>query len=141
MGCDIHLHTEIKVNGKWEHYGNPNVPRNYSLFAKMAGVRGEQDPIVAPRGMPIEASVITELDYERWYGDGHSHSWLNAEEISELCDWYEEYRKNIGCDFMACSSSRIFGYLFGNYWSGFFKYPEDRTPRVEDIRFVFWFDN
>ena len=46
MGCDIHLHAEIKVNGKWEHYAHPHIRRDYRLFAKMASVRN------APYGHP-----------------------------------------------------------------------------------------
>ena len=41
MGCDIHAHFEIKVDGEWLHYSQANINRNYRLFEKMAGVRGE----------------------------------------------------------------------------------------------------
>lgn len=27
MGCDIHLHIEVKINGAWEHYATPRVDR------------------------------------------------------------------------------------------------------------------
>ncbi len=37
MGCDIHLHTEVKIANVWHRYGCPSVDRNYRVFAKMAG--------------------------------------------------------------------------------------------------------
>ena len=41
MSCDIHLHVEVKVNGKWLHYDKVGMhPFFYEMFAKMAGVRG-----------------------------------------------------------------------------------------------------
>lgn len=62
MGCDIHLHTEVKINGVWHHMGAPSVPRNYRLFAKMAGVRGIETPIAEPRGLPGDATLLTRRD-------------------------------------------------------------------------------
>jgi len=41
MSCSIHLHIEVKVDGTWEHYGEPSINSNYQLFEKLAGVRGE----------------------------------------------------------------------------------------------------
>ena len=90
MGCDIHLHQEIKVDGKWEHYRACNVPRDYRLFCKMAGVRSSSchgepnEPISTPRGVPGDISVVTKISLDRWSADGHSHSWLNAAEIAEV---------------------------------------------------------
>lgn len=139
MGCDIHLHTEIKVKGQWLHYGAPNVDRNYKLFEKMAGVRGdEQNAIVAPRGTPSDISDVTKIDLERWDSDGHSHSWLNAEELDVLTDWYRGRCKNLG--YYPDYIENQFGYLFGNSWA-FKKYPKDYPKEIEDVRAVFWFDN
>lgn len=38
MGCDIHLHSEVMVDGVWHHHAKGQVERNYRLFAKMANV-------------------------------------------------------------------------------------------------------
>lgn len=38
MGCDIHLHAEVKIKNAWHHYAHPSVPRSYPLFSIMAGV-------------------------------------------------------------------------------------------------------
>lgn len=137
MGCDIHIHAEVKIEGKWEHYDQPDCRRDYDLFEKMAGVRGDiKNAIAAPRGIPEDASTMTKFDAERWDSDGHSHSWLSAQEIYELAEWDEARSK----------TRTVFGrewdqWLFGNSYSGFIKYPEDRPEGVEDVRFVFWFDN
>jgi hypothetical protein len=136
MGCDIHLHTEVKIDGVWHHYSAPNVDRNYSLFWKMAGVRGrgtdDFEPIARPRCLPADVTAITRIDASRM--DGHSHSWLSAAEIQQLEDWVESR----GWDRDHCWFTKNWGRLFGGSYSGFTKYPNDRC--VDDVRFVFWFD-
>lgn len=137
MGCDIHLHTEVKINGKWEHYSVPDVPRNYKLFEKMAGVRGDiREAIAEPRGMPNDATVVTRFDCKHEEPDGHSHSWLNADEIGSLARWIREQKfgENV-------TDADFFGWIFGMSWYGWLEFKEDRPPGIEDIRFVFWFDN
>lgn len=114
MGCDIHLHTEVKINGAWHHYSCPNVDRNYDLFARMAGVRGDIDPISEPRGIPKDATFLTKFACNHRGIDGHSHSWLNAEEIFIL--YFEFGRMLDECYHPA------FGYFFGNDWDVFWKY-------------------
>lgn len=140
MGCDIHFHVEIKVDGEWQHYGHINVGRNYRLFGIMAGVRSHDvDPIVDPKGLPDDMNVVTKMDAEQWGRDGHTHSWLSSEEVFLLTEAIKEDGGITGrSDFECCD---IWGYLFGNSYSGFIRYPEDRMPGVEDFRFVFWFDN
>ena len=136
MGCDIHLHTEVKIDGVWHHMGAPSVPRSYRLFAKMAGVRGAEAPIAEPRGLPDDATPLTRLDFARWGRGAHTPSWLGAAEIAELQDWLRD-----SCDQVWPERDLGWGYLFGNSWGGFFRYPESRPEGLEDVRFVFWFDN
>lgn len=61
MGCDIHAHIELKVNGKWEHYSCPNIQRWYTLFTRICGVRGNDNitPIDKPRGLPEDLNIVT----------------------------------------------------------------------------------
>jgi hypothetical protein len=129
MGCDIHLHVEIKISGVWHHYSCPHVNRNYELFERMAGVRGKLIYAISPpKGLPSDISIVTALESE---GYGHSHSWLGAEEISRLDDGkYGDMEYDI-----------LHSYLFGNSFSGFWRYPNDRPAGIEDLRFVFWFDS
>jgi hypothetical protein len=141
MGCDIHLHIEVKIGGEWHHYGAPSIRRDYALFEKMAGVRGEvSEAIAPPKGLPTDCTFLTKFlsDYEG--GDGHSHSYLTAPEIVLLADWLNS---------IATDSARghdlemdiLHTFLFGNSFDGFVRYPEDNPKGLEDVRFVFWFDN
>lgn len=140
MGCDIHAHWEVKISGKWHHYDQPKIDRNYVLFAKMAGVRNREDeiePLSMPKGLPKDITEIVRFDRERWGEDGHSDSWLGVEEIEKLEKFFVKH----------CESQyrlkwwKEFGYLFGNGWEHFKKYPKDYPDELEDFRLVFWFDN
>ncbi len=139
MGCDIHLHTEVKIGGQWYHYSAPSMGRNYHVFAKMCGVRNDPDwgitPITSgPRGLPEDASFLTRFASDEYGPNGHSRSYLTASEIAEL----EAYMETLYGPFI---ESKSWGYLFGNSWGGFTKYPGDSPDGLEDVRFVFWFDN
>lgn len=148
MGCDIHLHIEVKIDGQWEHYGAPYVSRWYALFAKMAGVRdyANATPISAPKGMPEDVTKLTRIDCEYLGIDGHSHSWLGLDELMQLEDWLKDQRD----EWLTHSDTQsinlehhvLHTYLFGNSFTGPRRFPsEEREPKVQDVRFVFWFDN
>lgn len=129
MGCDIHLHSEIKIQGTWYHYSHVSVTRSYTLFGKMAGVRNKEvTPLSLPKGIPSDCSVVTLMDYEDWNGDAHSASFLSWSEIVELGSWI----KNRGED-----EFDYFGYFLHNDYSDVSAAPD----YIEDVRFVFWFDN
>lgn len=163
MGCDIHLHAEVKIDYdkiipgrtsgesdaiplRWEHYAHLSIPRNYDLFACMAGVRNYENiqPMVEPRGLPEDISGVTLFDWMRGMGDWHTPSWFNAEEIAMLEDWAEKtltphpHRAFMGHWDLEIETG---SYLFGNSYGGFWKWPEERRPGLVDVRFVFWFDN
>ena len=144
MGCDIHVHVEIKVNDEWLHYNQPRTSRFYALFAKMAGVRNYDDaetPISPPKGLPSDATKTTLYDYtERWAGDAHSESWLAIDEITQLEEWWKEHREEISLH-RGSYFEDYFGYLFGNPFSGLRRYPAEAPKGLTDARFVFWFDN
>lgn len=145
MGCDIHLHTEVKIDGIWHTYGTHtahlmSVETTMYLPKWLMYVTpyGEIKPISEPRGMPDDCSVVTRVKAKYWEADAHSHSWLGAEEIRELEEWYEETFKHLKIPYSW--ASHMFGYSFGDSWGSFTKYPEDNPEGIEDIRFVFWFD-
>lgn len=110
MGCDIHAVIERRNErydrGEWLNSGDPDIGRNYEMFAVLAGVRNYDGvtPIMEPRGLPAfagwsESSVgeswikwdwegeverpcyEIERQAERYGVDGHSHSWLTLAEI------------------------------------------------------------
>lgn len=148
MGCDIHLHTEVKIGDVWYTYSSPFPQRSYALFGKMAGVRGSETPVSPPKGLPKDMGVVTALSAKEWGADGHSHSWLNAEEIAAVHDWQEErmnaWRKeNPKSDYTY--PEKEWGYCFGSGWDAFHKYKglygHSIPKKVQDIRWVFWFDN
>ena len=88
MGCDIHLHCEVKnENGNWEDKGEVWDSRHYSAFTALCGVRdytGESPKISEPRGIPEDATETTKTDHEDWDCDAHSASHVTLKEISEF---------------------------------------------------------
>lgn len=141
MGCDIHAHIEVKLSGRWEHYSIPRISRRYALFGRMAGVRDSSiEPIALPRGIPKNATRLTKFDCKQWGVDGHSHSWLNAEELAALVEWYDNLRRGEDRNWIATWEHYELGYLFGNGWN-WKKYRSDYPKQLEDTRIIFWFDN
>lgn len=137
MGCDIHIHTEIKIKGKWEHYGNPDFPRCYILFEKLAGVRGEMSNAISePKGLPHNVTTITKIDFQKWVDDGHSFSWFGMDEIKQLYAWWDMERREALREWDNLET--YIGYLFGRKW---IDNPMYKNRIVEDIRWIFWFDN
>ena len=135
MGCDIHVHGEVKVDGSWMHYSKMDVSRDYALFTKMANVRnysnGEIVPLSEPKGLPFDATEPTLFEANHFDTDGHSHSWLGLAELRRLSEWLAHNRSGNGQYLWS-----IFGWFYGNDWR------LDSAPEgVEDVRIVFWFDN
>ena len=149
MGCGIHLHSEVKRNGVWKHHCEAKITRNYALFAKMADVRNDRrspiTPISKPKGLPEDATELTKLHSEKYGVDGHSHSWLNAKEISDLHKWIRDEtnpKEWFGGDHSSRWEHQNMPYFMGNFLNGFVDYPEEWTDcGVEDVRYVFFFDN
>lgn len=133
MGCDIHMHVEIRKRDKWLLYNQPNIDRDYGLFEKMAGVRGHvSEAISPPKGLPGDVSEVTKIDHDYDGSDAHSESWLSLDEITALNKWWDSNREGF--------FEGQFGYIFGNGYD-YHKYPNDLQPPIDDVRFVFWFDN
>jgi len=148
MGCDIHLHSEVKRKGVWQHHSEAKIKRNYAFFTKIAGVRndfeGQIQTISAPRGLPIDATELTLLHSEKYGTAGHSHSWLSANEISMLHKWirYDDQSKDYFGEHPFKWEHDNLPYFMGNLMSGFIDFPEDwETYGIEDVRYVFFFDN
>lgn len=137
MGCDIHVHIEVEIGCKWEHYSAPTIQRNSRLFVAMGGMDSDRfEAICAPKGLPSNISAVTSIDFAR---DRYHHSsWFDLKQIKELFKWGKkegfrgaEYDKTGDWWFES-----VFGYLFQNaIYSGVF------PQGVSDVRMVFWFDN
>lgn len=111
MGCDIHMYTERRVNGKWVHADpsvrsfsesnesriNIHVPyqhqiykgRNYLLFGVLAGVRTSECQKFEPKGFPEDASLIVREMYDQYGSDAHTPSYLTLKELESI-DWNKE---------------------------------------------------
>ena len=136
MSTDIHLHIEIYVDARWEHYSQVRPSGHYAVFEKMAGVRGENcNAIVLPRGLPADMTKLTALDAKVWKADGHSHSWLAANEIVEIGAWWEDKLDYSSLEgWLGC-------FLYGSEFACVTREDRESVPDfVEDLRFVFWFD-
>jgi hypothetical protein len=94
--------------------------RNYARFAALAGVRGEG---LEPRGIPDDASETTKYLVELWGSDGHSHSWLPAEEAAEI--------------FLATDHAQTPGEYKTKFPASYFLGVEGTAEH----RLIFWFDN
>lgn len=142
MGCDIHMHIEIKVDDVWHHYSSPNVQRDYVMFALLANVRnnGNIVPYANARGLPDDMSLVTAMDMNVSYF--HSHSWLEGKEICDVEKLWSKYLSSKGADLFENDFCwKYFGYIFGD---GFELHPgEEPVPRdrIQSIRMVFAFDS
>lgn len=98
IGADVHAYLE-KFNKETRQWENANLykknsdgtftlvnfynGRNYDLFGKLAGVRGSEDPMVYPRGLPDDLSP----EVKEEFGDGldwHSATWYDMRELELL---------------------------------------------------------
>lgn len=134
MGCDIHLHVEVRLAGEseWQHYAHPSINRNYALFGALAGVRFGEIEHIPPRGLPNDMSRLTRWDWEaNWSGDGHTASWLHFDE-------FERALGRAGIDYTSFGSE---GFLHTYFDFGYGLGEPDEMPDVTEVRFVFWFDN
>ena len=143
MGCDIHMHIELKVRGseEWYHYAAPSVRSNYLFFAILGpcGRRKEIQPIAPARGLPSDASLITRLCYEDEQDDAHGVSWLGADEIDEIRTRYQAAVESEGMVYDHLKNDLEHG-VFHTYLLGNALTTLEGTP-FSDVRLVFWFDN
>lgn len=100
MGCDIHAMYERKKKigesySYWLNAGDPDIRRNYDMFAILGNVRnGDGIPFIAEGRFDVTVEDwYDEKEYEcssefysnvtRWDCDGHSHSWVSLRELKE----------------------------------------------------------
>jgi len=142
MGCDIHLHIEVKISGKWEHWAAPTVSRYYPLFALMGNIRNSNGikALSNKRGLPEDITEVTRFVSK--CEAGHGHSWLNSEEISVLTDRIDKLaRPEIRNYFCFEQEFLHSSWFLGNSFASFHKQTATYPKEIEDVRFVFWFDS
>lgn len=169
MGCDIHMYTEKKVDTIDGHYAwfccdsfmydeaylcgykqknnLVHVPiysaRNYGLFGILANVRNnEYEPVVAPRGLPNDVSDVIKEAAIDWGNDGHTHTWLTANEV------FQYYKKNKNNEHVKCCMKPLVKAIKKKMCNEYRIYTNDKEIKKnelkkhgDDFRIVFWFDN
>lgn len=160
MGCDIHIVLEKKHKGKWigveeykhrtgwlatksedgalswEHkYIWDNARnRNYDLFARLAGVRGEGPD---PKGLPEDVSDLAQMLSDEEGTDGHSHSWCALPEAVEHYMASQGDPENVFLREGDPRKEKPYEFFFGlAFWDD-----EIGSDKPSDFRIVFWFDN
>jgi hypothetical protein len=123
------------TNTYWEdYYSKKNYAnysgRNYYLFTFLAGVRGNENPLIEPRGLPEDCSKLIRRVCEKWGSDGHSHTYYYLSELME-CDWKDWFQDDAEDN------------KYGHPLAGFF---EEYLPRLYGLdpdrtRFVMFWDN
>jgi hypothetical protein len=78
MGTDITCFIEYALDGNhgpfFTAFAEVFLPRDYTLFGALAGVRGETTPLYAPRGFPRDASASAEERHYVWVIDPASET-------------------------------------------------------------------
>lgn len=169
MGADIHMFVEKRMpSGNWACVRDLNESlhsealtvlckasaskfeftaywdlrsRNYELFARLAGVRGEGPE---PRDLPEDVSEYVANEYEGWGHDAHSASWYSADDFARI--YTSTYDENEDGDIplnpyvarRIDTGAEMAVALFLRDKASV--YVQDNES-VNDYRFVFWFDN
>lgn len=148
MGCDIHMIQEVKINGMWHSYSIPNINRNYELFSVLIDNHPRtrtnfiECPIKIPeRGISSDLSIVSKLIWKSWIDDAHSITYINAEEIHYLMKFLTDHKVPIFGENYYYNEGLVFGFLFGDYFSNFYTDKSSFPIELEDIRWVYWFDN
>lgn len=139
MGCNIHIHIEVKLGGGWYHYSAPRVDRSYKLFSLMAGVRSDDtgiNSLFPVRGLPNDTSWLTDYEYQHDINNFKPKgvSYITAEELPQLQEAY--------CKVMNTQPADLTTDLEWTVFHTFIQGSSMAThPTYEDLRIVFWFDD
>lgn len=147
MGCDIHIFLERKNSkNQWVDsmvYENDlyddgfrplsHYARSYTLFATLAGVRGD-DPIEYPKGIPENCSLEYKKLCDVWEGYGHSHSYFTLRELLDAVPSCSELRKDQLYEFISHLKNII---KVRDCWVG----DKEIDDNAEKYRVCFFFDN
>ncbi len=116
MGCDIHIWAERKTANGYEAvtdvlFAEGSAPfdwRAYGMYGFLADVRNYSDvpPLAEQRGFPNDASSVAADDYDAWFSEAHSASWLSVAELAAF-----DYDNPV-------EDRRITVQLAENMWSG-----------------------
>lgn len=74
-------HTDSNKQGRYDYSWPKVTSRNYAIFAKLAGVRGEGPE---PKGPPQDSSTLTKMKLDQWGYDAHSVTWYYLEDMVRI---------------------------------------------------------
>lgn len=147
MGCDIHMHSERFVDGRWVHLKkDPYHRRDYWLFWILGGVRRrgywevKPDPIAKRRGVPADISPETRKDWEIWDSDAHSANWLSLTELEDFARTHPAEIENTPA-FWKDTLAELRGCSFHTDCKQLDELGAACIGSTDNVRIVFWFDN
>jgi len=132
MGCDIHAMIEKKGERWWINAGDPEIDRNYMLFAVLANVRNDGDiPYISePKGVPDDCCPEFQAWCESWSGDGHSYTYVT---LSELHTFDVKQKENDMCNGIRSAwRTKLWRTLIATL---------EKQGKGDSVRLVFFFDN
>ena len=143
MGCDIHMHVEVKIDNQWHYYGELHIRRHYALFDRLSHVRGyNYEGIAKNRGIPTDASAVTRVHFNSWGQDAHSEGYLTSEEIKDFIPiWNSQTRRYDHPQNLPFFYAEDLRYFFGNGYDNWYSEKENIPEEIQDFRFIFWYDN
>lgn len=133
---NIHLHVEIRLTGEtyefgvWHHWSAPVITPNAQIFNKLT-------QLVQIRGLPVDCSKPTLLDYINMANDAYDATWMLQNEIEELSGWLVDKLppQAENNPHYSLENDFIHSNLFGEpLWYN------QIDKGVSDVRFVFWFN-
>lgn len=139
MSCDIHAMFERKSDEYWINSGDPNMSRNYTIFAILGNVRNYDNiPYISENRFDLNDDLC-DLDIcvefrnslEQWNGDAHSASYTTLTEL-----------KQYDVDNKCVHKWPYAGYELQNL----IRYGENiktfhKLDNDDDVRLAFFFDN
>lgn len=158
MGTTLHAHIEVNKDGRWLHYGCPDVMHNYLVFACINGMRKDSfdnrpelynkiRPVmkksVIPddiHSLPEDISEVTKIclemdrmDYKlKGFGVLDSEGLENLQQ--QLNEIYDQFPFTTGFDKKPDLEEDIFKTYIGGGAIAAHRY-------FNDVRIVFWYDN
>lgn len=143
MGTTMHAHIEVKKDGKWLHYGCPDVSRDYLVFACVDGTRKNSfkdsapssydriRPVCGIHELPDDMSEVTSVCLEEDRDCGlKGFGVIYAPEIAALQKELKEL--------MPSGLNDLEEDIFKTYIAGG---SIAAHKGFEDVRIVFWYDN
>jgi hypothetical protein len=143
----MHAHIEVKKDGKWLHYGCPDITRNYLIFACINGMRKEWfednpkvyeriQPVAKTDKLPDDMTEITRicLDMDRSDYRLKGYGVLDADDLYRLQKllWSMPGVKSGATEYDLEES------FFKTYIGG----GAIAVARgFDDVRVIFWYDN